>query len=148
MGVPQKQVSLKIDLFNRSLLLLHFSEKGDKREIARMASLGLPHAGNWLSVVPSPALGLHLRSSEIIPILKYRLGIQVYSKDALCPVCSSPSDRMGDHALGCPKTNDRIARHNTLRLGTSFTKRQQVQILAHRRRRDICFPAQLLDLVM
>ena len=115
MGVPQKQVSLKIDLFNRSLLLLHFSEKGDKREIARMASLGLPHAGNWLSVVPSPALGLHLRSSEIIPILKYRLGIQVYSKDALCPVCSSPSDRMGDHALGCPKTNDRIARHNTLR---------------------------------
>ena len=40
----------------------NFSEKGDKREIARMTSLGLPHAGNWLSVVPSPAPGLHLRS--------------------------------------------------------------------------------------
>ena len=45
----------------------NFSEKGDKREIARMTSLGLPHAGNWLSVVPSPAPGLHLRSSEILP---------------------------------------------------------------------------------
>ena len=115
MGVSQKKVSLKVDLFNQSLLLLHFSEGGDKREIARMASLGLPHAGNWLSVVPSPALGLHLRSPEFIPVLKYRLGIQVYSNDAECPVCSSPSDRMGDHALGCCKSNDRISRHNILR---------------------------------
>ena len=30
MGVPQKQVSLKIDLFNRSLLLLHFSERQER----------------------------------------------------------------------------------------------------------------------
>merc|ERR1719270_290727 len=31
---------------------------------------------------------------------------------------------------------------------TSFTRRQQVQILAHQRRRDICSLAQLPDLVM
>ena len=80
-----------------------------------MASLGLPHAGSWLSVVPSPSLGLHLRPAEFVPILKYRLGIPVYTTDGTCPACSSPSDRMGDHSLGCSKTSDRIARHNLLR---------------------------------
>ena len=32
-----------------------------------------------------------------------------------CPACSTPSDHMGDHSLGCRKTSDRIARHNLLR---------------------------------
>ena len=80
-----------------------------------MASLGLPHAGNWLSVVPSPALGLHLRPSEFIPAIKYRLGIPVYSSEGPCPACGAQSDKMGDHALGCVSTSDRIARHNMLR---------------------------------
>ena len=114
-GVSQKMASLKVDLLNQSLLLQTISERGEVREIARMASLGLPHAGSWLSVVPSPPLGLHLRAPEFIPNLKYRLGIPVYTSDGPCPVCSKPSDRMGDHSLGCSKTGDRIARHNMLR---------------------------------
>ena len=114
-GVSQKEASLKVDLLNQSLLLHHINEEGEAREIARMASLGLPRAGSWLSVVPSPALGLHLRASEIIPIVKYRLGLPIYSKDGHCPACSKPSDRMGDHSLGCHSTSDRIARHNNLR---------------------------------
>ena len=104
-----------MDLLSQSLLLQHYTEEGEAREIARMASLGLPHAGSWLSVVPSPSLGLHLRAAEFIPVLKYRLGIPVYSSEGPCPACSSPSDRMGDHSLGCAKTGDRIARHNMLR---------------------------------
>ena len=107
--------SLKVDLLNQSLLLQQVTEEGEAREIARMASLGLPHAGSFLSVVPSPSLGLHLRAAEFIPVLKYRLGIPVYSADGPCPACSLPSDRMGDHSLGCAKTGDRIARHNMLR---------------------------------
>ena len=31
------------------------------RETARLASLDLAHAGDWLNLVPFPALGLHLR---------------------------------------------------------------------------------------
>ena len=50
-----------------------------------------------------------------IPVVKYRLGIPVYSTSGLCPACSAPSDRMGDHSLGCRTTGDRIARHNMLR---------------------------------
>ena len=114
-GVSQKRASLKVDLLNKTLLLQRITEGGIAREIARMASLGLPQAGSWLSVVPSPPLGLHLRPAEFVPVLKYRLGIPVYTTAGLCPLCSKPSDKMGDHSLGCPKTSDRIARHNLLR---------------------------------
>lgn len=107
--------SLKVDLFNQSFLSNLIAEQGDMREIARMSSLGLPHSGSFLSVVPSPALGLHLRPAEFIPVLKYRLGIPVYSNDGPCLACDALSDRMGDHALGCQKYGDRIARHNLLR---------------------------------
>ena len=76
-GVSQKAASLKVDLFNRSLLLNQLQE-GEVRDVARLSSLGLKYAGSWLSVVPSPALGLHLRPAEFVPMLRYRLGVQVY----------------------------------------------------------------------
>ena len=114
-GVSQKQGSLKVDLCNKSLLLNYFNTEGVQREIARMNSLGLPHQGDWLSVVPCPALGLHLRGPEFVTCLKYRLGIPLFSTAGLCPACGQQNDVMGDHALGCPKTSDRIARHNLLR---------------------------------
>ena len=75
-GVSQKAASLKVDLFNRSLLLNQLQE-GNVRDLARLTSLGLKYAGSWLSVVPSPALGLHLRPAEFVPFVRYRLGINV-----------------------------------------------------------------------
>ena len=48
-------------------------------------------------------------------MVKYRLGIPVYTRNGICPACSLPSDQMGDHSLGCRNTGDRIARHNMLR---------------------------------
>ena len=80
-----------------------------------MASLGLPHASDWLSVCPSPALGLHMRGPEFICALKYRLGVPLYGSEGECPACSLPCDRMGDHALSCAQYGERIARHNVLR---------------------------------
>ena len=114
-GVSQKASSVKIDLFNQSILLHQIQEEGRNRDIARLRSLGLHHAGDWLSVVPMPALGLHLRPPEFVPCLKYRLGLPVYAADGTCPSCSAETDRMGDHALGCPKYQERIARHDQLR---------------------------------
>ena len=114
-GMSQQMASLKVDQKNQSFLSNLLAEEGDDREIARMSSLGLPHAGGFLSVVPSPPLGLHLRSAEFIPVIKYRLGIPVYSSEGPCPACNAISDCMGDHALGCSKTGDRIARHNLVR---------------------------------
>ena len=36
----------------------------NSEEKARLKSLTLPHSGDWLNVVPSTALGLHLRPQE------------------------------------------------------------------------------------
>ena len=74
-GVPQKSASLKIDLLNQSILFNILREEGEVRGIARLKSLGLPHAGDWLSVVPQPALGLHLRPPEFVPALKAQMAL-------------------------------------------------------------------------
>ena len=114
-GISQKQGSLKVDLANKSVLVNFHATVGSQREIARMNSLGLPHQGDWLSVVPCQALGLHLRGVEFTFCLKYRLGMPLFSAEGPCPHCKQQNDVMGDHALGCAMTRDRIARHNLLR---------------------------------
>ena len=106
-GVSQKMASLKVDLKNQSHLLNFLNAEGDTREIARMASLGLPHASDWLSVCPSPALGLHMRGPEFICALKYRLGVPLYGSEGECPACSLPCDRMvrGSPGTMCSETS-------------------------------------------
>ena len=86
-GLSQKTASLTIDLYNRDALLQHYTTAGEIREIARLKSLRLPHAGEWLNVVPSPSLGLHLRPLEFVLVLKYRLGISLYPVAGPCPAC-------------------------------------------------------------
>ena len=85
------------------------------REQARMASLSLPYAGTWLNVIPSPALGLHLRGPEFITALKYRLGADIYRTAGPGPACGAHSNTLGDHALCCGSAGERVSRHNVLR---------------------------------
>ena len=56
-----------------------------------------------------------LRPAEFVPIVRYRLGINVYSSEGNCPACGQESDKLGDHALACVRSRDRIARHDLLR---------------------------------
>jgi hypothetical protein len=114
-GSSQRAVSLKINLNNLQLLSDHINELGDVREIARLTSLGLPHAGDWLNVLPSPTLGLHMRPAEFVVSVKYRLGVPVFSTAGQCPACSRHSDALGDHAISCGYQGERIARHDSLR---------------------------------
>ena len=114
-GVSQRAVSLKINLNNLQLLNNHVSGLGVEREIARLASVGLPHSGAWLNVVPSPTLGLHMKSDEFVASTKYRLGVPVFSTSGQCPACSRYSDDLGDHAISCGYQGERIARHDRLR---------------------------------
>ena len=119
-GVPQRTVSRDVDLHNQKRLLttVHSREGMDvERETARLASLSLPHSGDYLNVVPSPALGLHLRTAEFNTVTKYRLGCPIYPTAEECPVstCHQHSDRMGDHAISCGSQGERTARHNHLR---------------------------------
>ena len=111
-GMSQKMISLEIDKKLKISLVQSLTEKRDK---ARLASLGLPHAGDWLNVTPSPILGLHVRPQEFRYSVLYRLGAPVYSSAGLCPACRKDSDKYGDHAIVCGSHGERIARHNQLR---------------------------------
>ena len=55
-----------VDTLNLTLLKSKVEEEGDVREMARLASLGLPYAGAWLEAVPITALGLYLQPSEFV----------------------------------------------------------------------------------
>ena len=116
-NLTQKMLSAKIDLHNLSLLREGLLALGSVREVARLASVSLKdaHAGDFLSVVPYPGLGLLLRSSEFVTALRYRLGHPIFGSEGPCPSCGQHSDRMGDHALNCAWQGERIARHNSLR---------------------------------
>ena len=108
-GVSQKAASLKVDQLNHTSLLNHFSEEGDDRETARMMSLGLPCAGSWLSVTPSPPLGLHLRPSEFVPCLRYRLGVPVFSTDGPCLLAPNPVTEWETTLLAAPNEGTALA---------------------------------------
>ena len=114
-GTPQKALGLKIDLKNLELLKQAVSQQGEVREVARLASLGLPRAGSWLLPAPIPALGLRLLPQEFTIMVRYRLGCKVYEREGPCPACHQPSDIFGDHALSCGHWGERITRHNSIR---------------------------------
>ena len=107
-------MSAKIDLHQKQKLIEDIGAD-EVRERARLASLSLPHAGDWLNTPPLAALGLHLHASEFVLVLKYRLGMHVYDREGPCPACLRFSDALGDHALCCGTGGERISRHNNLR---------------------------------
>ena len=104
-----------VDLNNYKHLSTTITEMGNTRDVAMLASLGLPHAGAWLIVIPSPTLCLHLSSSEFVVSVKYRLGVDVFPAAAQCMACPHQSDPAGDHAISCGWGGERIFRHNAIR---------------------------------
>jgi hypothetical protein len=114
-GSTKRAISLTIHLNNLQLLSNHINELDNVREKARLTSVGLPHAGDWLNVLPSPTLGLHIRPAEFVTSVKYRLGVPVFTEAGQCPACNHHSDILGDHAISCGNMGERIARHDSLR---------------------------------
>ena len=57
---------------------------------AHLLSVSSPHAGAWLSVIPSPGLNLQLDPLEFQTAIKWRLGMDV-SHSTNCPYCPSHS---------------------------------------------------------
>ena len=87
----------------------------DTRSRALALSTTLPHAGDWLNVIPSTTLGLHLLDREFRLCLDYWLGLQITKEVALCPICHEVADAFGDHQVGCWGNGDRIHRHDSIR---------------------------------
>ena len=109
--VPLRQLSLSNEASHQHLL----SSAPDIRSRALALSSGLPHAGDWLNVVPSAPLGLHLQDREFRCCLRYWLGVPLHSGTYTCPECLGSADPFGDHQVGCAGNGDRIARHNAIR---------------------------------
>ena len=94
----QHSLSNEIDIHQRSDLL----SNSNVRDKARLLSLALPHAGDWLDALPSPSLGLNMDSRSFGMAMGYRLGLPLLpSGDCRAPTCDIDQDALGDHALHC-----------------------------------------------
>ena len=112
-GVPQRQLGVKVDK-EQERKRLEGVDAGDYEEMARLKSLTLHPAGDWLNVVPSTALELHLRPQEFVMVARYRLRLPLYSQEGPCPSCRRFSDAHGNHAMCCRSGGERISCHNHL----------------------------------
>ena len=108
----QRSLSAAIDesIFNQLLV-----SAPSIRSRALALSSSLSHAGDWLNVIPSDHLGLHMHDREFRCCLRYWLGVQLHSNPYPCPECRSTADIFGDHQVGCGGNGDRIYRHNAIR---------------------------------
>ena len=115
-GVPQWQLSAKVDTRQRTLLEAGVGEEEVYMRV-RLQSLTLPHAGGWLHAAPITALGLHLQPTEYVMAAAYRLGLPLYrveGTDPTCPAFHQPADRHGIHAINCGTGGERIHRYTLL----------------------------------
>ena len=108
----QRQLSHAIDEAVHQRLL---STASSPRARALVLSSGLPHAGDWLNVVHSTSLGLHLTDCEFRCCLRYWLGVPLHSNSYPCPECGGSADPFGDHQIGRGSNGDRISHHNAIR---------------------------------
>ena len=82
---------------------------------ARIHAIGAPGASSWIGVIPSPSLNESFSSLQYTTLLKWWLGMSVYTTHAACPACGVLSDRLGYHALTCTSGGGLGVRHNALR---------------------------------
>ena len=109
----QHSLSHEIDSNFGKILL----SKASARDSARLHSLSLPHAGDWLDAVPSPSLGLHLDTRSFGVAIGYRLGISLLKPgECRATTCNQQIDTHGDHAMHCHDDNGlKAGRHDRIR---------------------------------
>ena len=93
--IHQHSLSVAIDEAVYGHLL---STAPDPRSRAPALSPGLAHAGDWLNVVPSDPLGLHIHDQEFRCSLRYWLGVPLYGSTYQCTECGLWADTMGQRS--------------------------------------------------
>lgn len=78
-------------------------DKGDLRERAHRASLGLAGAKDWLMCQPSPALLTHIPDRDFRLAMRYHCGVRLFNDAFPCPRegCTDTVDPHGDHLITC-----------------------------------------------
>ena len=112
--VSQSEASFKFDERLHKCLV---SDAPNDREAQRLRRCAQPHAGGFITAVPSQEDGREciLKPRNFQIAVAYRLGVRVLKGEITCPLCEQNVDVYGDHATCCIKSSDRIIRHNTLR---------------------------------
>ena len=112
-NLSQCRIWALIDTESSSRLLL---ATPSVRERARLNCVAREGAGDWLTALPSKALGLHLRAGEFLFGARFKLDLPVFREEGECPaqLCKARSDVFGDHAISCAIGGERIARHGHL----------------------------------
>ena len=89
----QQELSEMVDGEARVALL---ESTTSHREQASLRCLARKGSGDWLTTLPSKALGIHLRRQEFILAGCYHLGTLVYKTTGLCPArwCRAQADPM------------------------------------------------------
>ena len=112
--IPLRQRALS-RVVNQACFDLVVNNAPNVRTKALALSSVISHAGDWLHVVPSNTLGLHLHDWEFRLCLQYWLGVRMLEEGSRCPVCQVTTDGFGDHQVSCGGNGDRIRRHDSLR---------------------------------
>jgi hypothetical protein len=88
-------------------------DEKDKISAARLRSCAGNNAGAWLNVLP--VMSLKMQPQWFITAVKFRLGATQFAYNEVCNQCNrSPNDILGNHAVSCPNSGDRISRHNNI----------------------------------
>ena len=87
-----------------------------ERDKARIKSCSLPHASDYLLVLPNAALRLQMSPYEFTKAARLRLGLAIFPKTRNCPKCKScVLDVYGQHAQNCKTGGAPTSRHNKIR---------------------------------
>ena len=110
----QKEASYNIDKKIYDSLVESASTRREKKRRARVAE---PHAGAWVTAVPSTDDGRDtvMRPQVFRTAMAYRLGAKVVANEIPCPMCMQTVDILGDHPACCIRNGERIVRHNRVR---------------------------------
>ena len=104
---------MEIDIQTHTQLV----ESSNNRAKARLRSLALPHAGDWIDAIPSSARNLNIDSRSFGVAKCYRLGIP-FLQPTECPslLCDYDQDDLGGHAMhGNDDNGVRAGRYDRIR---------------------------------
>jgi len=110
---PQKTASYAFDEQVWQFLIDH----SDSRDAQRLRRVAQPHAGGFITAVPSEEDGNDtvLRPRNFRVAVAYRLGVPLLKDPIPCPMCMQTINVYGDHATCCTFSGDLIVRHNAIR---------------------------------
>ena len=110
----QQEASFTLDSSILSGLVASFSSPRERQRLNRVSQ---PHAGSWVTAVPSSRWSRCYHPPVAFRVAcRLRLGVPVCHVGAPCPCCMHTLlDAYGDHAICCTTTGDLIVRHNRIR---------------------------------